>query len=264
MTLKNGVSISISKFANMAVVAGFDHVTKEADHILVCVRPATGVNNVVVNYPNLNMHETEPPVKDIWEYEIPAEADYSLSYPLLLDGHNDSIKLSQCYKISDVKHDKFRYFRFDPKLLECLEDASSDSSQCIKIIPGSGYRVRSQNNRNIEIRHPEERWRFSVGMAVELGKDMSLVQLKKLGLTIIRSCVQNLVRRRLILGIGAHPDRLYVDIRESTATEQYVKVCDAGSPSLYKYLSDIETGFKNGGLIFVYFYLSIIYKFTNL
>ncbi|XP_061168900.1 uncharacterized protein LOC133178168 [Saccostrea echinata] len=247
ISVNTGVSLSNSKLANLAVLAGFDHVTKESDHIIVSVRPATGVNTVIVNYPNLNMHETEPPAKDTVEYEIPAEADYSLMYPLLLDGFNDSIKLSDCYRIADLKIQKYRYFRFDVKLLECLEEASSHYEGCIKVIPGSGYRVRSDNNRNIELRHSEEKWRFSVGQAVEVGQGLSLKELSNLGLTIIRSCVKNLIPKRLILGIGAHSDRLYVDIRESTPKEEFIKVWDAGFPKLYNELKEIETGFNKGG-----------------
>ncbi|XP_062572080.1 uncharacterized protein LOC134234049 [Saccostrea cucullata] len=247
ISANTGVSLSNSKLANLAILAGFDHVTKESDHIIASVRPATGVNTVIVNYPNLNMHETEPPAKDTIEYEIPAEADYSLMYPLLLDGFNDSIKLSDCYRIADLKIQKYRYFRFDLKLLECLEEASSHYEGCIKVIPGSGYRVRSDNNRNIELRHSEERWRFSVGQAVEVGQGLSPKELSNLGLTIIRSCVRNLTPKRLILGIGAHSDRLYVDVRETTPTEEFIKVWDAGNPELYKELKEIETGFNKGG-----------------
>lgn len=240
------MSLSTTTLANLAVIAGFDHVTKESDHIVASVRPATGVNSVLVNYPNVNMHETEPPVDDMVEYEIPAEADYSLTYPLLLDGFNDSIRLSDCYKIADLKSNKFRYFRFDPTLLECMEEASSHYTECIAVESGSGYRVRSENNRNIDSRHSEEKWRFSVGQAVEIGKGKTLEELKVLGLTVIRSCVQNLIRKRLILGIGAHKDKLYVDIRESSPAAEFVKVWEDGSSDLYTYLKDIENGFKNG------------------
>lgn len=247
LTLTPEVSLSTSTLANLAVIAGFDHVTKESDHIVASVRPATGVNSVLVNYPNVNMHETEPPVDDMVEYEIPAEADYSLTYPLLLDGFNDSIRLSDCYKIADLKSNKFRYFRFDPTLLECMEEASSHYTECIAVESGSGYRVRSENNRNIDSRHSEEKWRFSVGQAVEIGKGKTLEELKLLGLTVIRSCVQNLIRKRLILGIGAHKDKLYVDVRESSPAAEFVKVWEDGSSDLYTYLKDIENGFKNGG-----------------
>ncbi|XP_062588036.1 uncharacterized protein LOC134249705 [Saccostrea cucullata] len=247
ISVNTGVSLTNSKLANLAVLAGFDHVTKESDHIIASVRAAAGVNTVIVNYPNLNMHETEPPVKDMIEYEIPAEADYSLTYPILVDGFNASVNLSDCYRIEDIKSNDFRYFRFDEKLLECLEDASSHSEGCIKVISGSGYRVRSDNNRNIDSRHTEEKWRFSVGQAVEVGQGMNQKQLYKLGLTIMRSCVQNLIPKRLILGIGVHSDRLYVDIRESTSTEEFVKIWDHGFEPLYKDLKDIETGFKHGG-----------------
>ncbi|XP_056020825.1 uncharacterized protein LOC125651534 isoform X3 [Ostrea edulis] len=247
ISVNTGASLSISRLANFAVIAGFDHVTKEYDHIIASVRPATGVYSVVVNYPNLNMHETDPPYTEAVEYEIPAMADYSSTYPPLLDGFNTSIKLSNCYRIADIKLKKFRYFRFDSKLLECLEDASSQFEGCIKVIPGSSYRVRSENNRNIELRHAEEKWRFSVGQAVEVSNGMSLKQLKNLGLIIIRSCVRNLISKRLILGIGAHSDRLYVDIRESTPQEEFVKVWDDGFPELYTYLKDIQAGFEKGG-----------------
>ncbi|XP_061188851.1 uncharacterized protein LOC133197027 [Saccostrea echinata] len=247
ISVNTGVSLSTSKLANLAVLAGFDHVTKESEHIIASVRAAVGVNAVIVNYPNLNMHETEPPAKDVIEYEIPADADYSLTYPILVDGFNSSVNLSDCYRIADIKSDDFRYFRFDEKLLECLEDASSHSDGCIKVIYGSGYRVRSENNRNIDSRHAEEKWRFSVGQAVEIGQGMNQNQLYNLGLTIMRSCVQNLIPKRLILGFGVHSDRLYVDIRESTPTEEFVKIWDHGFEPLYNQLKDIETGFKHGG-----------------
>jgi hypothetical protein len=87
-----------------------------------------------------------------------------------------------------------------------------------------------------------------VGQAVEVtcSNGISLKPLRNLGFTTIRSYVRNLIPKRLILGIGAHLDRLYIDIRELTPPEVFMKVCVDKFPELHSSLKDIQTGFKYG------------------
>lgn len=157
------VFLSISIFVNLVVIVGFDYVIKELDYIVVSVWLVIGVNSVLVNYLNVNMYEIEFFVDDMVEYEILVEVDYSLIYFLFLDGFNDFIRFLDCYKIVDLKFNKFRYFRFDLIFLECMEEVSSYYIECIVVESGFGYWVRFENNRNIDSRYFEEKWCFLVG-----------------------------------------------------------------------------------------------------
>ncbi|KAK3093306.1 hypothetical protein FSP39_013914 [Pinctada imbricata] len=220
ISMATNYSLTTHQLSNLAVEAGFDFVEQKGSSIYTCVKATSGTTSHLMQYPKINLHGVDPPTDKIMEYLISPYADYALSYPLLVDGKNEDIQLSDCYKIKDFKARNFRYLRLDTKLIECLDLASDYYESCIEVIPDSGYRSHSLNNKNIDDRHEEEKWRFNAGMAVEVRpRKNNAEQLEQMALTIMRSCLPDLRLKRLKLGMGTHSDRVYVDIRTSSSND---------------------------------------------
>lgn len=233
--------ITLGKLATLAVKAGFDFVQyNNPNFIQVFVSQQDNYRSQVTFFPSGLMPQGIPisNLFDEIEYSLMKAHKSEPRKPLLLDGYDSNTKLSERYRISDFQAPGFRYFRIDEAIVQCLERVSEDLGEKVEVISGSGYRVRSLNLDNIDIRQKEERYRFQLGQAVEirLGSNNSSVQsLIDLGKSVLRSCpiVTRLQHRGI--GLGCHIDRLYMDVRPIPLGEEdkHLSVWNSGGQTLY-------------------------------
>jgi hypothetical protein len=234
------------------VTAGFDYVHyTAADGIEVCVKKQCEVRTQLTTYPRSTMISVCAPYSTGEEYQYPEQHALEGKKPALLDGHSDSKYLSENYKIADLKGPENRYFRFDATLLECLELARETFRSNIKVVPGSAYRVRSENKKNIDSRHPEEKFRYQMGQAVEVqpSSDITSDQLINMASSIMASCMPTLRLENMAMGVGCHDDRLYVDVRPplmSESVEDIVQLWDAGNVDVFSKLTEIKEQLTKG------------------
>ncbi|KAK3092278.1 hypothetical protein FSP39_000651, partial [Pinctada imbricata] len=240
ISLSKGYSLSTKDLANLAVEAGFDFIQLCGDSLYTCVKATCGTTSQIIQYPRINLYCNDPNTSDTDEYQIPPCAEDTLSHPPLIDGAYEDLQLSDCYKIKDFKAHNYRYFRLDPNLLECLDLASEYYGSCIKVLPDSGYRPRSLNNKNIDSRHEEEKCRFGVGRAAEVQPQNNTADnLKEMTLTIMRTCLPGLRLKRLKLVICVHLDRVYIDIRASNhCCSDILKICNVDNSVLFDVVYD--------------------------
>ena len=239
LQMSDDYSLSSRDMANLAIVGGFDHVTLSGSAVYACVKATSGSVSQLTQYPKINMHAVDPPTDKVTEYLITPYADYALAYPEIIDGNNEDLQISDCYKISHFKARNFRYLRLDPTLLECLDMASDYYGTCIDVVADSGYRPHSLNNQNIESRHEEEKWRFNVGMAAEIKPRQNTVdEMENVALTIMRSCTPSLRLKRMKLGMGTHGDRIYIDIRQSNGSNDIFELWDVDNGELHQKVNE--------------------------
>ncbi|KAK3589129.1 hypothetical protein CHS0354_017095 [Potamilus streckersoni] len=252
-----GFSNSVEELARLAVCAGFDFVVIPSNSFIeVFVKYQESFQARKVSFPSgrfimaISVYENET-----LEYSYPKELDGEPIKPLLLDGHLEEIPLSESYFVKDFKHQDHRYFRVDSSLVDCLEEASTEYGQKLFVIPGSAYRPRSENLRNLDTRHHEELFRFQAGQAVEIGlkTKFDVKDLAKVGMSVIRHCVPMLQLQQRSIGLGCHSDRLYLDIRPVFAHEEtdVIHFWNGGGDVLFNLLRQAVESVNSGGVIVV-------------
>ena len=159
-------SIDLARISSLAICAGFDYVSYTNVHYVeLFVKSQEHFRANLLTYPSgrvltgISLKNTEFEN----EYIIPRVLRNESRIPLLIDGHDPSIKLGDRYSIADFQCPGYRFLRVDPSLVECLELASEEFGQKLDIASGSGYRSRSINFDNIDTRNIQERFRFMVG-----------------------------------------------------------------------------------------------------
>ncbi|XP_033731554.1 uncharacterized protein LOC117321197 [Pecten maximus] len=239
------INVTMEYAASLAVLAGFDFVAIRESCLDLFVRNQAGVKASITPFPFANLIDVNHPTNSGDEYILTDEI-----IPLY-DGYRAERKLSDCYKISDIRNQGHhnRYFRFDTLLLECLEEASYEYGSCIPVVKGSAYRTKSINNINIEERHAEELNNFIRGKAVEIMPTNTKTDdpLYELGLTVIRTCTANLRFKQIKIGIGSHSDRLYLDIRESEGPRDLMSLWDVDNPQLFNKMKQVQDDLFAGG-----------------
>ncbi|KAL3857350.1 hypothetical protein ACJMK2_012026 [Sinanodonta woodiana] len=252
-----GFSDSVEELAKLAVCAGFDFVAIPSNSFIeVFVKYQESFQARKVSFPSgrfimaVSVYKNES-----LEYSYPKELDREPIKPLLLDGHLEGTPLSESYFIKDFKHQDHRYLRVDSSLVDCLEEASTEYGQKLVVIPGSAYRPRSENLRNLDTRHPEELFRFQAGQAVEIGLQtkFSVKDLAKVGMSVIRHCVPMLQLQQRSIGLGCHNDRLYLDIRPVFAHEEtdVIHFWNVDGDALFNLLRQAVESVNSGGVIVV-------------
>lgn len=225
----------LQELARLAFCAGFEYAKVKGNYVEACVKPDANGLAEVAPFLKTQLRAVSFPPAEEDEYQYPAELLKSTSarkvrttdrhddtdtIPVtakLFDGWNKTEKLSEHYAIKDFLCPNKRYFRLDENLVECLESTSSDLGEKVKVLEGSGYRVRSRNLVNIKTRHPEERYRFQTGQAVEVSSTKTTIVLLK---QLVRSCLPILYIKELSLNLGVHSDRIYIDVRTANTTNQ--------------------------------------------
>ena len=244
-------SIDLARISSLAICAGFDYVSYTNVHFVeLFVKPQEHFRANLVTYPSgrvltgISLKNTEYEN----EYIIPRVLMNESRIPLLIDGHDPSVKLGDQYSIADFQCPGYRFLRVDPSLVECLELASEEFGRKLDIISGSGYRSRSINFDNIDTRNIQERFRFMVGQAVELkphvGSKTPGLDLIRMGISILRMCLPITRPQQRAIGIGCHKDRLYVDFRpiNHNTEKRFIVLWDAGgSPTYYNLLPRVYT-----------------------
>ncbi|KAL8573315.1 hypothetical protein ACOMHN_032777 [Nucella lapillus] len=256
--LTSGQKGQLSELASLAVCAGFDMVAfTTSDYVEAFVRAQSGYRAVLTAYFEGPSYPAVAPVgTDGEEYSYPQPLKDEDLTPTLLDGGlPPDTPLSQHLRLADVMSTDGRYFRLDPSLLECLELAEDDFSGTIQIIPDSMYRTRSANmRRNLDLRHPQELWRFQSGQAVEVrpAGTLSSERLLALATSILRECPAVVRLQTRALGLGCHGDRLYIDLRPLVAGHERVYVMvweeEGGKETGYcRYVKDLQRNMIEGG-----------------
>ncbi|XP_062573122.1 uncharacterized protein LOC134235056 isoform X2 [Saccostrea cucullata] len=247
-------SISYAKLAGLAICAGFDFVTHMNDTFLeVFVKPQEQFISQIIMYPSgliftgVNNRNTDFER----EYILPSLFANESRIPLLIDGQNENSKLSLRYAISDFRCPGYRFLRIDPSIVECLELASDEFGEKIEVL--SGYRARSVNLENIDMRPIHERFRFHVGQSVEIAsKRGAEIDLIKIGIAIMRMCPPISRPQQRTIGLGCHKDRLYLDFHPMKYgnEELYIDLWNNGGKSIYlNLLPRVRTALKGGPVI---------------
>lgn len=248
--------ISYSQLAGLAICAGFDFISHMSDRYLeLFVKPQEHyVSNVMV-YPS-GFHATGVSVHNTGferEYILPSLFANETRIPLLIDGQNGNTKLSPRYTISDFQSPGFRFLRIDSSIVECLELASNEFGEKLEVI--SGFRTRSVNLENIDMRLPQERFRFHVGQSLEITSNKGTeLELIKIGIAIMRMCPPITRPQQRAIGIGCHRDRLYVDFHPMLFgnEEKYIKLWNSGGRNVYlNLLPRVYTAIRGLSLSFI-------------
>lgn len=231
---------NINRLATLAVCAGFDYVKyTDSYYIEVFVKQQMGFRSQDVMFPSGHSLTAIPSsgLVDNVEYSIMSASVAESRKTSLFDGYTAEERLSDRYRISDFICPGYRFFRLDQTLVQCLERASDDLGHRIQVVPNSGYRVRSVNLDNIDIRTNEERFRFQLGQAVEIisSHDKSTKGLIELGKSIIRACPVITRPQQRGIGLGCHTDKLYLDIRpiQQGQQDQFISIWSSGGLTLY-------------------------------
>ncbi|XP_061177744.1 uncharacterized protein LOC133186527 [Saccostrea echinata] len=254
ITLEEPSFITYSKLAGLAICAGFDFVSHMNDTFLeLFVKPQEQFISHIIMYPSgLTLTGVSNRNTDFErEYLLPSLFVNETRIPLLIDGQNENTQLSSRYTISDFKCPGYRFIRIDPSLIECLELASDEFGEKIEVL--SGYRTRSVNLENIDMRPIKERFRFHVGQSVEIAsKKGTEIDLIKIGIAIMRMCPPISRPQQRAIGIGCHKDRLYLDFHPMKFgnEELYIDLWNNGGKSIYlNLLPRVNTALKGGPII---------------
>ncbi|XP_076453310.1 uncharacterized protein LOC143288574 isoform X2 [Babylonia areolata] len=228
--LTSNPSGQLGQLASLAVCAGFDAVSFTSSAFIEgFVKAQAGYSAVLASYFEGPSYATVSPLGvDDSEYRYPVSLSEESVVTRLLDGGvPPDTPVSQHFRLRDVTSSDRRYFRLDPSLLECLELAEEDFPGTIEVIRDSVYRTRSENvRRNMDLRHPEELWRYQAGQAVEVrpAGTLSSERLLALATSILRECPALVRLQMRAVGLGCHSDRLYVDLRPLVAGHERVYV----------------------------------------
>ena len=71
-------------------------------------------------------------------------------------------------------------------------------------------------------------------------------ELQNVALTIMRSCMPALRLKRMKLGMGAHSDRVYIDIRQSNDSDDIFELWNVDNDELYKTINEINRQLLKG------------------
>ncbi|XP_046356065.2 uncharacterized protein LOC124134979 [Haliotis rufescens] len=249
ISTQSGTTPPTFELRSMANCAGFDFVdTSKSSSIDVYVKLQDGYRATVVPFQATTLLAVG--VKDE-DYAYPTELKDESRKSLLFDGFNKDVALSQHFKISDFKHSERRFFRLDTSLVDCLEMVVNDLGKEIRVIQNSAYRSHSINMRDVDHRHPQEKFRFETGQAMYVTPiaDQSTEVLVNIGQAFLRSCSPTLRLQSRGLGIGCHSDKLYIDIRPMTSGDvrDIADVWDAGNKAFFDIMHKTMNELRKGG-----------------
>lgn len=245
--------ISQKSLANMAISAGFDYISLAGTSgVDVFVRDQAGYWATLEVYPRISVLHVNPSTSEMDDYKpIFVKPESAETIPGVIDGINEKLPLSDNYMISDFKPFGKRYFRMDVRLLECIEEVTSDLDRKLKIL--AGYKTSSMNDENIEERHHEEKIYHTRGQAVQISgikesDGVATFDLTEIASSLIKSCVPALSLKQMSLSIGCHARFVYVDVREKKA-DVSVNFWNVDNDQLYKTVKELVDVHKKGGVL---------------
>ncbi|XP_069134798.1 uncharacterized protein [Argopecten irradians] len=245
--------ISQKSLANMAISAGFDYISLAGSSgIDVFVRDQSGYWATLEVYPRISVLHVNPSTSEMDDYKpIYVKPESAETIPGVIDGINEKLPLSDNYMISDFKPFGKRYFRIDVRLLECIEEVTSDLEGKLLIL--ASYKTSSMNDENIEERHEEERIYYTRGQAVQIAgikpvDGVTTFDLTEIASSLIRRCVPALSLKQMSLSIGCHARFIYVDVREKKA-DVSVNFWNVDNDKLYKTVKELVDVHKKGGVL---------------
>ncbi|OWF46932.1 uncharacterized protein LOC110454960 [Mizuhopecten yessoensis] len=245
-------ALALQDLANLAISAGFDYICLSGTSTVdVFVREQTGYLATLEVYSRLSMLHVNPPTSEVQDYKpIYVKAESAETIPGIVDGINDKLHVSDSYMIFDFKPFDKRYFRLDVRLLECLEEVTSDIGSRLRVL--AGYKTRSMNDENIEEKHDEEKIFHTRGQAVQISGnkigDKTDHDLATIAFLLIKRCVPALTLKQMTLSIGCHATFVYVDVRERK-DDISVNFWNAGNDPLYNSVKTLVEVHKKGGVL---------------
>ncbi|XP_060074378.1 uncharacterized protein LOC132554096, partial [Ylistrum balloti] len=238
--------------ANLAIAAGFDYIALSGTlYVDVFVRDQAGYWATLEIYPRVSMLHVNPATSEIDDYKpIYVKKISAETIPGIVDGINEKLPMSDNYIVSDFKPFGRRYFRIDVRLIECLEEVTSDLGSKLRIL--AGYKTSSMNDENIEERHEEEKIFYTRGQAVQISgymiDDGTRFDLNVVVSSLIKSCVPALSLKQMVLSIGCHATFIYVDIREKNS-DVSVNFWNEGNDQLYMFTKNLVDIHQKGGVL---------------
>ncbi|XP_021358220.1 uncharacterized protein LOC110453568 [Mizuhopecten yessoensis] len=245
-------TLTQKSLANLAISAGFDFIALSGTLTVdVFVRDQAGYWATLEVYPRLSMLHVNPPSSDVEDYKpIFVKSESAETISGIVDGINDKLHISDNYIVSDFKPFDKRYFRVDLRLLECLEEVTSDLGSRLQIL--TSYKTRSMNDENIEGRHDEEKIFYTRGQAVQIKGysigDKTSHDLTTIASSLIKTCVPALTLKQMTLSIGCHATFLYVDVREKEG-DISVNFWNAGNDPLHNSVKRLVEVHQKGGVL---------------
>ncbi|XP_033749025.1 uncharacterized protein LOC117333712 [Pecten maximus] len=245
-------TVSQTYLANLAISAGFDYICLSGTSgVDVFVRDQAGYMATLEVYPRVSMLHVNPATPELNDYTpIYVKAVSAETIPGIIDGINEKLHLSDNYMVSDFKPLGKRYFRMDVRLLECIEEVTSDLNGKLHIL--ASYKTYSMNDENIEERHEEEKIFYTRGQALQISgyevNDVTYFDLAAIASSLIKRCVPALSLKQMALGIGCHAKFVYVDVREKKA-DVSVNFWNVDNEQLYKVVKDLVEIHEKGGVL---------------
>ena len=183
------------------------------------MKAQTGFRTTLVTYPSgVTLIAVNPPIPNMPDYAYPKDLESETRKPLLIDGFNEDLELSDDFKISDFKYkkNKYRYLRIDPALVECLQQTRDDFGQGFKVL--KAYIAAPASKATDSSWTRTQLSRFQMGQAVEIQPDGGSTdsEVEDLAKSVFRSCSPSLRVQRRGVSVAVRDQSLYVDIHPLT------------------------------------------------
>lgn len=213
--------LNLPQFGALCVCAGFDFVRPSVDqtYIEVFVRDQDGYRSTVISYPSGQAFLAVKPPK---HFEIPESLVDEPRVPLLIDGFDDTLAMSDYFVLRDFKYrangQSKRYLRIDPLLVGCLDQARRTFGK-----GNNGFVIKTaykplHDKTDSRRLSDNERTRLQAGLAVEVEPEVTGEEnMRKLGLAFLNSCPSTLRLLRLGMTLGIGTMSFYVDVHPLTS-----------------------------------------------
>jgi hypothetical protein len=222
----------LAVLTSLALCAGFDmvqHPAASEGYITVFVQQQKGFFPTYVPFLHDQIMAVNEPLFAEHEYRYPPQLAHEAGPIELYDGSGDqaNVYLGEYFQVYEFLPHQRQYFRLDPHLLECLQNARVYLRKRIDVV--HGYKTQSINIADREKKLEREWYRFQSGQAA----DISLAgvaglpeRLLELGTAVIKACAVPIRMSQRVMGVGVHGDHLYVDVRRATVDtlDHYVEL----------------------------------------
>lgn len=225
LVLKSGDTSKLSDLSKFAICVGADYVEHRGTYLYVSVkRMQTGGKSVT--FPNMQLLAVDVPSTVEDSYSLPAaytEAERKM-YPLFDSSGKLDAQLSAGIAVRQFVSPDYRYFRLNPKLVECYREVKykenknkDDGVSAVDIVVTRGFISNNQNKKTFDVIKDKRYNTHNMGLAMQIkygGNLPATYTPFRLLHTVIDKCAPRFWQDKLEMGVGLYEDGVFVDLRK--------------------------------------------------
>lgn len=226
VALSSGDTSKLATLSQFAVCLGADYVEHRGTYLHIGAKKyLTGGSKVL--FPSIELLEVEVPVAVESHYKLPSlfSEEEIRQYPLFDSSGRLDANLSSGVTIGMFTSPNYRYFRLNPRLVDCYNDVvykenkqrnSGDPKIEIEVV--RGFLSNTENNRKFDVINDKRFNRHNLGVALQL-KYKNTTDLPsthtpyRLFKAVIDKCAPRFYQANSAMGVGLYSDSVFVDMR---------------------------------------------------